>query len=231
MQEKVGNTPAEYAAVKESFKGDKAAKYDARRFQGPLGQLKNWRDQQLILRALRQAGNIRRILDIPCGTGRTMRNLAPRIPYLVGADFSRDMMDISRQRHGDLGQPCGLLEYVQCDAERLPYVDASFDLVVSSRFMHHLSPDVRVRVLREFGRVSRGWVLIDSNMQYGLKYHLRGTRAILKNRPSDRKRISSEQVERELAEAGLQIERIYPVSWLVSEKWYILCRKAAGARG
>ena len=166
------------------------------------------------------------MLDVPCGTGRFLRSLAPRIPYLVGGDLSRDMMDISRRHHRDLELPQGLLEYVQCDAERLPYRDASFDLVLTGRFMHHLPPDVRVQVMREFARVSRSWVVIDFNMQYGLKYHLRRVRSFLKGRLSDRQRMSPAQVLAELAEAGLQIERIYPVSWVMSEKWYVLCRKA-----
>jgi ubiquinone/menaquinone biosynthesis C-methylase UbiE len=226
MQERVGNTPEEYAAVKERYQGDVAATYEDRRFRGPLGRLKNWRDQQLVWRAVQHAGNVQRVLDVPCGTGRCLRSLAPRIPCLVGGDLSRDMMDLSRRHHGDLGPPRGLLEYVQCDAERLPYCDAGFDLVLTGRFMHHLPPDVRVQVLREFARVSAGWVVIDFNMQYGLKYHLRRARSFLKGRPSDRQRMSPAQVFAELAEAGLRVERIYPVSWLLSEKWYVLCRKS-----
>lgn len=228
MQKQVGNTPAEYAAVRDSFQGNKAAEYDARRFHGPLGRLKNWRDQRIVRRALRQAGDVQRVLDVPCGTGRCLRSLGPRIPYLVGGDLSRDMIDISRRHHSDLGQPRGLLAYVQCDAERLPCGDASFDLVLTGRFMHHLPPDVRVRVLREFARVSRAWVLVDFNMQFGLKYHLRQARSFLKGRPLNRQRMSPIQVAQELAEAGLQVERIYPVSWLLSEKWYVLCRKTNG---
>jgi hypothetical protein len=38
--------------------------------------------------------------------------------------------------------------------------------------------------------------------------------------------MSPAQVFAELAEAGLRVERIYPVSWLLSEKWYVLCRKS-----
>jgi len=225
-QERVGNTPAEYAAVKERYQGNVAAEYEERRFHGPLGRLKNWRDQQIVGRAVRHAGNVRRVLDVPCGTGRCLRSLAPRIPYLVGGDLSRDMMDISRRHHRDQGPPRGLLEYVQCDAERLPYPEAGFDLVLTGRFMHHLPPDVRVQVLREFARVSRAWVLADFNMQYGLKYHLRQARSSRRGIPSERQRISPAQVFEELAQAGLQVERVFPVSWVLSEKWYILCRKA-----
>lgn len=222
---RAGNTPEGYAAVKQRYQGEVAAEYEERRFRGPLGRLKNWRDQQIVWRAVQYAGGVRRVLDVPCGTGRCLRSLAPRLPFLVGADLSRDMMEISQRHHGDLGPLQGRVEYVQCDAERLPYRDASFDLVLTGRFMHHLPSEIRVQILREFARVSRSWVLADFNMQYGLKYHLRQARHSWRGRPSPRQRLAPAQVLAELAEAGLRIQRVFPISWLLSEKWYILCRK------
>jgi ubiquinone/menaquinone biosynthesis C-methylase UbiE len=41
------------------------------------------------------------------------------------------------------------------DAVALPLADGSFDWVFSSLFLHHLSPDENVRVLREMARVAR----------------------------------------------------------------------------
>lgn len=224
--ERVGNTPEGYAAAKKRYQGDEAARYEEKRFHGLLGWLKNWRDQQLVGRAVRQAGAVQRVLDVPCGTGRCLRRLAPWIPWIVGADLSWDMMEISRRHHSDSGLPRGRVDYVQCDAERLPYRDGSFDLVLTGRFMHHLPAEVRVWILREFARVSRDWVVADFNMQYGLKYHLRRFRAGLRGQLPSRQRLSPAQVLTELAEASLQVHRIFPVSWLLSEKWYILCRKA-----
>ncbi len=214
--------------TKTGYYGSLAASYDERRFSGALGRLKNWRDQQLVEKAMRQAGHVERILDVPCGTGRLVRSLASRVPYLVGADVSLDMIKFSRQHPYVKNRPKGLLEYVQCDARYLPFSNDSFDVVLSGRFLHHLfhlPQSERVQVIREFARVSRRWVLGDFNIRYGLKYYVNKVRSVLKGKPLKSQRKTAAEVFEELTLAGLQVERVYPVSWVASEKWYILCRK------
>jgi SAM-dependent methyltransferase len=141
------------------------------------------------------------------------------------------MIDVSR-RHGTFkGRPAGHLEYVQCDAKNLPFHNGSFDLVVSGRFLthlFHLPQAMRIQVMREFARVSRRWVLGDFNIQYGLKYYWNKVRAVLKGKHFKTRRRMKSEVFRELIEAGLRVERVYPASWIASEKWYILCRKGWG---
>jgi ubiquinone/menaquinone biosynthesis C-methylase UbiE len=51
---------------------------------------------------------------------------------------------------------------VQCDAERLPFKDRSFDAVVSLRFMRHLDRTARRQVLTEMSRATRRWLVIGS---------------------------------------------------------------------
>ncbi len=214
--------------IKTGYYGSLAASYDERRFGGALGRLKNWRDQQLVEKAVRQAGHVERILDVPCGTGRLVRSLASRVPYLVGADVSLDMIKVSRLHPYVENRPKGLLEYVQCDAKYLPFSNNSFDVVLSGRFLHHLfhlPQSERVQVIREFARVSRRWVLGDFNIRYGLKYYVNKVRSILKGKPLKTQRKTAAEVFEELTLAGLQVERVYPISWFASEKWYILCRK------
>jgi len=79
--------------------------------------------------------------------------------------------------------------------------------------------------MREFARVSRRWVLGDFNMQYGLKYYMNKVRNVLKGKQLKSQRMTATKVFGELTEAGLQVEQVYPISWVASEKWYILCRK------
>ncbi len=213
---------------KTGYYGPLAASYDDRRFGSALGRLKNWRDQRLVWRAVKHAGNIQRVLDVPCGTGRIVRSLVHGVPHLVGADVSRDMIDLSRRHCTFKGRPAGHLEYVQCDAKYLPFHNDSFDLVVSGRFLHHLfhwPQAVRIQVMREFVRVSRRWVLGDFNLQYGLKYYLNKVRTVLKGKHFKSRRMTKTEVFRELTEAGLRVEQVYPLSWIASEKWYVLCRK------
>ncbi len=215
--------------AKTGYYGSLAASYDDHRFSGALGRLKNWRDQRVVRKAVRRAGRVERILDVPCGTGRLLRSLTSRIPHSVGADVSADMIEFSRL--STAGQETGsksLLEYVQCDAKYLPFGNESFDMVVSGRFLHHLfnvPQSDRLQVMKEFVRVSRRWVLGDFNIKYGLKYYINRMRSILERKPLKSQRMSAVEVFEELAEAGLRVEQVYPISWLASEKWYILCRK------
>jgi ubiquinone/menaquinone biosynthesis C-methylase UbiE len=215
-------------STKTGYYGPLAASYDQRRFSGIRGRLKNWLDQRLVGRAIRHAGNIQRVLDVPCGTGRLLKRMECYIPYLVGADVSRDMIDLTRLHSSFKGRSVGHLEYVQCDAKSLPFHNDSFDLVMSGRFLHHLYhfPQAeRDQVMREFARVSRKWVLGDFMIQYGLKYYVTKVRSILRGRQLKSERMTAAKIFGELNDVGLQVERIYPVSWVASEKWYILCRK------
>jgi ubiquinone/menaquinone biosynthesis C-methylase UbiE len=219
--------------AKTGYYGSLAASYDERRFKGLLGRLKNWRDQRLVWKAVRYAGHVERILDIPCGTGRLVRSLAPRVPHSVGADVSLDMIEFSRLPAPARKRSQGLLEYVQCDAKHLPFCNDSFDVVMSGRFLHHLfhlDQAERIQVIREFARVSRKWVLGDFNIQYGFKYHVNKLRSVLR-KPNKSRRMAAGKVFEELARAGLQVEQVYPISWLASEKWYILCRKEERPEG
>lgn len=69
-----------------------------------------------------------RILDIGCGTGQLLSQLAVRYPQatLHGLDLAPNMLRLAADRLA------GAATLVQGDAEQLPFVDGSFDLVVSS---------------------------------------------------------------------------------------------------
>ncbi len=96
------------------------------------------------------------ILDAPTGTGRfipLLRSLGHRV---TGIDISPDMLREQRLRGRNHGEAL-----VRGDCERLPFDDASFDYVISFRFMGHLPPPTRLRVLREFRRVARKGVIVE----------------------------------------------------------------------
>ena len=69
-----------------------------------------------------------RVLDIGCGTGQLLQQLAQQYPHasLTGLDLAHNMLQLANERLG------GSASLLQGDAERLPCTDMSFDLVVST---------------------------------------------------------------------------------------------------
>jgi len=90
------------------------------------------------------------ILDIGCGTGAMLDELAP-FGHVVGADFSPEALQfcITRGVGADLAR---------ADVRRLPFADASFDVVTAMDIVEHIDDDKAAaceifRVLRPGGRL------------------------------------------------------------------------------
>jgi ubiquinone/menaquinone biosynthesis C-methylase UbiE len=101
-----------------------------------------------------------RALDFGCGVGRLSAALAGHFGEVVGVDISPPMLE--RARELDRGE--GRCRFVLNEAADLSlFEDASFDLVLSSIVLQHLSPDLQRDYLREFVRVLRpgGVIVVD----------------------------------------------------------------------
>jgi len=83
----------------------------------------------------------RRVLDLGTGTGSVARIVAARFPDadVVGADFSQGMLDEARRRTDS-----SRVRYEHADAERLPFEDASFDLVTLANMIPFFDELARV---------------------------------------------------------------------------------------
>ena len=90
------------------------------------------------------AGGFKRALDVGCGEGRFSRMLQARGVETIGIEPTRALREAAEQR-----DPNGT--YVDAVAEKLPFKDASFDLVVSYLTLIDI-PDYRT-ALREMTRV------------------------------------------------------------------------------
>ena len=85
-----------------------------------------------------------RVLDLCCGQGNVSEGLLKAGFSVVGADFSAKMLAQARERNSNG-------EFVEADAQDLPFDDEDFDAVVCSFGMMHI-PD-QPQALREIRRV------------------------------------------------------------------------------
>ena len=96
------------------------------------------------------------VLDVGCGTGATLAAIATRRPdvRLRGIDLSPAMIDVARERLGDGA------DLRVCDAESLPFPDASVDLVTCvDSFHHYPQPHVALAEMHRVSRPGGGLVL------------------------------------------------------------------------
>jgi SAM-dependent methyltransferase len=119
-----------------------------------------WTDTGLFLEPLLDAAGVRagsRLLDVACGPGYVSEAAMARGAEPVGVDVAVAMVERARAR-------CPGLEFVEGDAQRLPFPDASFDAVTMNFGILHLSrPETALsearRVLVPGGRFAfTAWV-------------------------------------------------------------------------
>lgn len=97
-----------------------------------------------------------RVLDVACGSGNAAIAAARRFADAVGLDYVPELLEHGRERAAAEGLE---VEFVEGDAQALPFDDASFD-VVTSTFGAMFAPDQEraaaelLRVCRPQGRIA-----------------------------------------------------------------------------
>jgi ubiquinone/menaquinone biosynthesis C-methylase UbiE len=121
-------------------------------------------------RALAQLGPgvADRVLDVACGTGGLVAEIAPRVERAAGIDLSSGMLAIARSRLSDTGP--GRLTNIELhlgSSDALPFADGEFTALVCTTALHHFPEPQRsinemARVLAPGGRVVIGDACRDS---------------------------------------------------------------------
>ncbi len=108
-----------------------------------------------------------RVLNVACGTGRTLLQMATSLPQakLYGMDLSPYYLQVARKLLRDVANASLVAE----NAEHMPFCDGYFDAVTSVYLFHELPRNARRNVFREMYRVLRpgGIVVIEDSAQHG----------------------------------------------------------------
>jgi ubiquinone/menaquinone biosynthesis C-methylase UbiE len=110
---------------------ERAASYES----GRHGQLHKEISDRVVELALDRVPAPRRVLDVGCGTGYVLRQLAGRLPKaseFLGVDAAPKMIEVARSASSD-----ERLTFRHGTAERLPADEGGYDLVVSTTSFDH----------------------------------------------------------------------------------------------
>jgi ubiquinone/menaquinone biosynthesis C-methylase UbiE len=140
---------------------ERAASYES----GRHGQLHKEISDRVVSLALRQVPAPRRVLDVGCGTGYVLRELAARLPgasEFLGVDPAPKMIEVARSASRD-----ERLKFTPGIAERLSADESAYDLVVSTTSFDHWTD--QAAGIRECARVlAPGGALVLTDQFSGL---------------------------------------------------------------
>jgi ubiquinone/menaquinone biosynthesis C-methylase UbiE len=143
MESRISSDPGLHSRLNAKKWDARAESYDRKRFDF----MRFMQRRTIELTALRPGLSF---LDLGCGTGWAVRYVARSLHMqgqFYGIDLSTRMIEKAREQTGE--QRC--IHFDVADAERLPFGDAFFDLVICTNSFHHYQHPQEV--LREIHRV------------------------------------------------------------------------------
>lgn len=183
-----------------------AARFDERRFGGPIGGLIAESQERVVAGFLGDIAG-RRILDVGAGTGRAAMALARRGGRVTGVDASAEMLKVARERATAERLD---VEFTVDDAHALSFASRSFDAAVCLRVLMH-TPDWK-RCVAELCRVADRRVVVDyPALCSGAAIQALSRRlAAAAGRPVEAYRVfSTRAVRRELARHGFRLVAVH----------------------
>src|ERR1700722_3159859 len=99
-------------------------------------------------------------LDVACGAAHTAESLSPFVRQVIGIDLTTELLDVGSARLFSNGIDNVLLQ--EGNAENLPFLDRTFDLVLCRSSLHHFAdPHGAITEMKRVTKPGGRIVLID----------------------------------------------------------------------
>ena len=171
-----------------------------------------------------------RVLDVGSGFGRHVFECARRGGRVVALDYAADEVVDTRATLAAMAEAGEIdadrvIGALRADARRLPFPDASFDIVITSEVLEHIGDDVgaiaeMVRVLKPGGRFAAtvpAWLPELINWKLSDEYHAP------KAAGGHVRIYTRTELRAKLASAGLDVDGYHRSHALHSPYWWLKC--------
>jgi SAM-dependent methyltransferase len=134
--------------------------YHNTRYGGLYGKLFEKLHHEWLTEILEHISNKQSVLEVACGTGHTSALISNLGINFIACDLTPAMIEKAKKRVESLPiKP----KFMEADATNLPFDSNSFDVVISTRFLHLFNYDKQEEVLSEMIRVLKpgGSLIVD----------------------------------------------------------------------
>ncbi|HNP95392.1 MAG TPA: class I SAM-dependent methyltransferase [Cyclobacteriaceae bacterium] len=166
-------------SVHTAYLNEKATTYDERRFSQLSGQVVHNIELEMLNKVLPNLSQGATILEVGCGTGRFLVEMAKKGYKIDGTDASPDMLLIAKNKVGEF---VNNFQPLLGEASKLPYPSNGFDLTYCVRLLNQTeSSHYALSVIDDMFRVTRenGYVLVEFMNYYRAPIRTRGAHHVL----------------------------------------------------
>jgi SAM-dependent methyltransferase len=213
------------------FQKHEVEEYERKRYRGLDQRIVHGREMRILRKILRRVqlngqkgeAESHRALDIPCGYGRFSRLLQEFGFFLVNSDLSFHMVKRAEEKNPVAKQKAGVV----ADAKQgLPFKGRTFSVLLSMRFFHHLhEKEDREAILKEFYRVTSGWVVLSYYQRNWFHILQRKVRKRIMKKKTRIKMIPRREFSEEVRTAGFKMDKVFPVFRGIHSHHIVLLRK------
>lgn len=149
------------------------------------------RQREELLRLMTKL-DVRSVLDVGCGSGGNLAELAHAMPHLVlsGVDVSQEALALAAKR-----VPSATFRQLDAQKEKL---DETFDLVLCNQVIEHLADDTTA--LRNMALMAKRWVLVAT-----MRGRMRPSEALI----GHMRNYSDKDLREKAARVGLEVVDIF----------------------